>query len=292
VEPESRIGGVGPSRRRPRLSDEETARRMLRTAADALARDGLKVSLEHVRLEDVIRESGVSRSSAYRRWPHKDLFLGDLLLELAGDLAPPATGDRTAPSVVRSVLLEQPSRLRTPVGRSAALHDIVRAAVERDFALIHDSPQWRTYLALTVTAVSLPSGELKEQVRQALATSEARFVERIAATFRALCGLLGMRPRPPADYPAIAQISNAVMRGFVTKSLADPDVATQRVTADGESTSVLELGAIAVVITYIEPEDTTDWDDARIADLLAGLDAVEDEFGTGRSDRPQRRPIS
>jgi AcrR family transcriptional regulator len=284
VEAESRIGGVGQSRRRPRLSDEETARRMLRTAADAVARDGLTVSLDHIRIEDVIRESGVSRSSAYRRWPHKDLFLGELLLELAGDLAPPPTGDRTAPTVVRAVLQERPARLRTPDGRTAALHDIVRAAVERDFALIHESPQWRTYLALTVTAVSLPAGELKDQVQQALATSEARFVEGIAVTFRTLCGLLGMRPRPPADYSAIAQISNAVMRGFVSKALADPDVATQRVTADGRSTSVIELGAIAVVATYIEPDDTTEWDDARTARLLAALDTAE--------DRPQRRPIS
>jgi hypothetical protein len=29
---------------------------------------------EHISFEDVIREADVSRSSAYRRWPHKDLF--------------------------------------------------------------------------------------------------------------------------------------------------------------------------------------------------------------------------
>ena len=31
----------------------------------------------------VIRDADVSRSSAYRRWPYKDLFFSDLLRELA-----------------------------------------------------------------------------------------------------------------------------------------------------------------------------------------------------------------
>jgi AcrR family transcriptional regulator len=256
---------------------------MLRAAADAIGRDGLKVSLDHVRLEDVIREAGVSRSSAYRRWPHKDLFLGDLLLELAGEFAPAATGGRTAPEVVRSVLLEQASRLRTHVGRSAALGDIVRIAAQRDFEQIHNSPQWRTYLALTVTAVSLPPGELRTKVQEALTRSERRFVEHIAATFRTTCGLLGLRPRPPVDYLAIAQISNAIMRGFVNKSLADPDVATHRVTGQGEDWSLIGLGAATVVATHIEPEDTTEWDDARIARLVS---TVEDQFKPDRPGRP------
>jgi hypothetical protein len=99
--------------------------------------------------------------------------------------------------VVRSVLLEQPSRLRTHAGRSAALCDIVRTAAQRDFEQIHDSPQWRTYLALTLTAVSLSASELRNKVQEALARSERRFVEHIATTFRTTCGLLGLRPRPP-----------------------------------------------------------------------------------------------
>jgi hypothetical protein len=47
---------------------------------------------------------------------------------------------------------------------------------------------------------------------------------------------------------------------------------------------VIELGAIAVVASYIEPDDTTEWDDARTGRLLAALDTV--------ADRPQQRPIS
>ena len=35
------------------------------------------------------RRADVSRSAAYRRWPYKDLFYGDLIEELAREGAPP-----------------------------------------------------------------------------------------------------------------------------------------------------------------------------------------------------------
>ena len=47
-------------------------------------RTGLTVSSEHIGLEDLIRDAGVSRSAVYRRWPRQDLFLSELLRELAG----------------------------------------------------------------------------------------------------------------------------------------------------------------------------------------------------------------
>jgi AcrR family transcriptional regulator len=46
-------------------------------------RDGLTVSLDHISLEEVIRDADVSRSAVYRRWPYKDLFFSDLVKELA-----------------------------------------------------------------------------------------------------------------------------------------------------------------------------------------------------------------
>ena len=80
---------TGLGRRGRRLPDEELRRRMLRAAAAMVHRAGLTVSLDHISFEDVIRDADVSRSAAYRRWPYKDLFYGDLIEELAKEGAPP-----------------------------------------------------------------------------------------------------------------------------------------------------------------------------------------------------------
>ena len=79
---------TGLTRRRRRLSDEETEQRMLQAALAMVNQAGLTVSLDHISFEDVIRDAGVSRSAVYRRWPYKDLFFSDLLRELARGSSP------------------------------------------------------------------------------------------------------------------------------------------------------------------------------------------------------------
>ena len=56
---------------------------MLDAGARLIAAQGLSLSLEHVSMEELISDAGVSRTSSYRRWPTKDLFAADLLLHLA-----------------------------------------------------------------------------------------------------------------------------------------------------------------------------------------------------------------
>ncbi|MFI5588421.1 hypothetical protein ACIA5G_25440 [Amycolatopsis sp. NPDC051758] len=48
---------TGLGRRRSRLSEHETAERMLEAAMAMVGRTGLTVSLDHLRFEDIIREA-------------------------------------------------------------------------------------------------------------------------------------------------------------------------------------------------------------------------------------------
>ena len=75
---------TGLARRSRRLSDRQTEERMLQAAVAMVHRTGLTVSLDHISFEDVIRDADVSRSTAYRHWPYKDLLFSDLVKELAG----------------------------------------------------------------------------------------------------------------------------------------------------------------------------------------------------------------
>jgi AcrR family transcriptional regulator len=266
------MGGLsGIGRRRPRLSDQETERRMLETAAAAVAEAGLTVSLEHIRLEDVIREAGVSRSTVYRRWPQKEMFLGDLLLELARARAPLSSlGGAEVNDAVRRTVLERLDLLETADGRQRLLAELLRTLAEEDVRRIRASSQWRTYLALTATFVSLPDGDLRDRVQEELARSEQEFVEAIASSARAISSMFGLRLRSGVSisYDDIANLIHAFGRGMVIKTLSAPELATRRVEGklygDAEAWSLSALGLFSVVATWLEPDPEIVWDRERI----------------------------
>jgi AcrR family transcriptional regulator len=252
--------------RRTRISDQETERRMLATAAEAVAEAGLAVSLDHIRLEDVIREAGVSRSAAYRKWPTKDAFLGDLLLELARGQAPMAAlGTDEANAAIRRILTERLDELDTIEGRRHAVAALVRETADHEFRRITTSPQWRTYLALTATFAGLPEGELRDKVGEALATSERTLTEGVARSHHAVARLLGLRPSQIA-IEDLAHLVNAQMRGMVVKALVQPELAERTSRIADEDWSLVAVGMAALVLAFLEPDP--DWDVARLREAL------------------------
>ena len=82
------------------------------------------MSLEHISFEDVIREADVSRSSAYRRWPHKDLFFSDLVLELAGNPVPGIFADEM--DLIRRIVAGRLDKLADPQARRALVIELFR----------------------------------------------------------------------------------------------------------------------------------------------------------------------
>ena len=125
---------VGVGRRRQRLSDEETERRMLDSATAQVNRTGLTVSLDHLSFEEIIRDAGVSRSTVYRRWPYKDLFFSDLLRELARAATPAAVASASVSApAIEHVLRDRIDWFETADGRRDLLLEIIRVGAEHDF---------------------------------------------------------------------------------------------------------------------------------------------------------------
>ena len=114
----------------------------------------LPVSFEHV-----IRDADVSRSAVYRRWPYKDLFFSDLVKELAKDATPPAIVSDEV-DLIRQIVAERLDWLGTPGGRHRLMLELFRQLSPLDFQALYRSPQWRTYLALHATFLSLADGAL------------------------------------------------------------------------------------------------------------------------------------
>lgn len=272
----------GLGRRRQRLSDRETEERMLAAATAMVGRDGLTVSLEHISFEDVIRDAGVSRSAVYRRWPYKDMFFSDLLRELARGSSPAiAAGNPTAISAVREGLLAHLDWLDDPGLRVALVGEVLRESALREFDIFHRSADWRTYLALHATFLSLPDGELRAEVQDALTESDRALMIRIAGAYEQAAELLGLRLRPElgATFSAVAVVASAAIRGLVTMAPANPSIATIRLRAnpfgapESASWSQPALAVATLVLSFLEPDPAIDWTAEHTAELRRILES-------------------
>jgi len=263
---------------------------MLDAASAVIGRMGLTVSLEHISFEDVIRQAGVARSAVYRRWPYKDLFFSDLLLELARATRPAtATGFESTVDALREAALVHLDWLETAELRHQLVLELIRLGAQGDFEAMVGSTEWRTYLALHATFLSIADDGLRRSLESALTESERGFTSRIAESWELLAGLFGYRLRPEsgAGFDTIATLASASLRGLVLTALSTPEVAAQRFparpfgAAQPAEWSAAALGAASIASAFLEPDPAIEWDPERIAAVAGLLQALRLPTPTG-----------
>lgn len=274
--------GSGLTRRRRRLSDVEVEQRMLRAATDMVNETGLTVSLEHINFVDIIRAAGVAHSAVYRRWPSKEMFFSDLLKELAKGTSPTiAENNPEAAHTTSKIILDHLDWVRDPGRRSALIAEILRQGALRELDFLRNSVAWRSYIALHATLLSLPDGDLRTEVQARLTTSERELTARLAEAYRYYAELVGCRLRPElgVTFDDLARLVNATMRGLVVMAPSSPDLATRMVHANPFAApepadwSQPALSMASILLTFVEPDPTVEFDADRIAALRASLAA-------------------
>ena len=205
---------------------------MLATAVAMINRTGLTVSLDHISFEDVVRDADVSRSSAYRRWPYKDLFFSDLLKDLARAASPGLTGDQETLELITRVVFEHLDWFETPDLRGCLVHELIRQAAPLDFAAIYESPEWRIYFAVHATFLSLTDGALRDELRRS-SPAPKRASLRGSRAWQSIATLFGYRLRAKmgATFQTIASLLIAQERGLVLMALSTPELAMRRLQA-------------------------------------------------------------
>ncbi len=266
----------------------DAGQRLIDTAVDRIRREGMSVGLDHLSLERVIAESGVSRATAYRRWPRKADFLRDVLVTVVRStrLEWESAGDLDG---IAALVGGRARDLQTAQGRRNLVVESLRLSVTADIERLARSPSWRTYVAITATCQGLPAGDLRGDVERALVEMQETFVAHRAAVYRRLPPLLGYRLVPPladADgYLVMSAAAGAMMTGIVVTAAARPKTMTEttRLAAYG-STEVADWSLpahhlVGVVLGHLEPDPRVRWGAAQVARSLRTLEELAGALG-------------
>jgi AcrR family transcriptional regulator len=218
-----------------RVPAEEVRQRMLDAGRELAVEAGVTLTIEQLRLEEVIQRARVPRSSVYRLWSYKDAYVDDLLLYLAGPgnwFTGRGTFDPETPTVVAEIVGENRHRLGSPEGRLAVLREAVRVGAGRNYRAFMQSPTWRLHMALATTLGSTLAGADRQKIAAALEDGQAASRESQAGMYEFLKQSLGLRERDPArtiEHMILAggvTIQALALRGIQAEAAADgPDAA-------------------------------------------------------------------
>jgi AcrR family transcriptional regulator len=271
----------------------DAAARVVAAAVDRLREHGVTVGLDQISLEHAIAASGVSRATAYRRWPSRQEFLREVLIQVVRQtrLEPETEEDLAA---LRGLAESQGESLASEPGRRTFVVESFRLAAESEYLRLAASREWRDHLALRATCDGLPGGELRDTVAAELADAEKKFATRRAAVYARLPALLTYRLVPWLDqqtgFDVMAAAAGAIMTGLIVRPGLSHSTAPFRARAFGSTIeaqwTIESYSLVALILSYLEPDPEIEWNETRLLAALAQWDGLEHEVRPIRNEDP------
>lgn len=213
-----------------RVPAEEVRQRMLDAGRELALELGAALTIEHLRLEEVIQRARVPRSSVYRMWPYKEEYVDDLLGYLAGAgnwFNERPVFDPETVNVLTRVVEDNAGLLGSLEGRRALLCEVVRVAIARNYRALTESTPWRLHMALSATLGSTRSDEARQKIAASLEDAQRVSRESLVMLFGFLAEALGLRLRNPAVTAEHVQLA----AGLLVQGLALRNVQVQAAAA-------------------------------------------------------------
>ncbi|MFY9999947.1 MAG: hypothetical protein WAK76_10675 [Trebonia sp.] len=217
-----------------RVPAEEVRRRMLEAGRELAIESGAALTIEHLRVEEIIQRARVPRSSAYRMWPYREEYIDDLLCYLAGAgnwFNDRPVFDPETFTVLKQAVEDNRELIGSTEGRRALLCEIVRLTVAQNYAALTESGTWRLHMALSATLGSTRSGEARQKIAAALEQSQRVSRDSLVAVFGFLAAELGLRMRHPAATIEHMQLAG----GLLVQSVALRNVQVRAAAGDDDS---------------------------------------------------------
>lgn len=212
---------------------------MLDAGRELALEAGAALTIEHLRLEEVIQLARVPRSSVYRMWPYKEDYIDDLLCYLAGAGSwfseRPALDPETFTKVTQ-ILADNEHLLASESGRRALLCEVVRVTTAINYQVLSESSHWRLHMALIATLGSTRSGEARRRIAAALENAQMKSRDSMVALFGQLASALGLRMRDPARTAEHMQLAG----GLLVQSMALRNVQVQAALGDTAEAALVD----------------------------------------------------
>jgi AcrR family transcriptional regulator len=253
-----------------RVPAEQVRQRMLETGRELALESGAALTIEHLRLEEIIQRARVPRSSVYRMWPYKEDYIDDLLCYLAGPgswFSENGVFDPETFAVVERILADNKHRLAAPEGRRAVFREVIRLAVARNYQALSGSPAWRLHTALVTTLGSTRNSAARERIVSALEEGQSRSRGSLVALWGHLSEVVGLRLRDPARTAEHMTLAG----GLLVQSMALRNVQVQAIPGTGDAAKVDVLMNAPIPGPGLDGE-TVEWSLAAFA-YLGILDA-------------------
>lgn len=255
------LSWTGEERENRRLSKAEIENRLLETAKTLIRSNGLTVSLEHLRLDELMELASVPKTSFYRVWDNKDAFFARLLEELVqpeGGVG--AAYDAETLDIARTVVRENQHLFVNIDGRRRVLAEVVRQAAEHNFSAVRESKSWQTYMAVLATLPGIMDLEVREHIQSALRVAENYFIDKMAAFYDELLPVFHYRLKDGLTTRHVAAAGAAIVEGLIQRYVVSPELVDEPVPGpaiDGGVTKwhLAALGFLGVIQAMVEPID-------------------------------------
>ena len=221
---------------------------LLRVGMQMLLERGVAAGVQHIRLQDVLRQAGLTTGAAYRLWADQNDYQRDLAVAMVR-LRLNAPTD-SAHEAVGPLLAAGASG--DDVIRVAADAHVRSASIDAGFpADTLDAQQFLIALALRTTAQTWP--ELREASRERHRES----IEAFAQLYAAIMDAYGLRMREPLTITDLTEAIMALSEGFAVHTLEGVSHPRYTATAAGEipdgEWTLLGLAARGVVTAFTVP---------------------------------------
>lgn len=153
--------------------------------------------------------------------------------------------------------------LTTREGRERLIRELIRVAAKRNFDAITRSTQWRTYVALTATALSLPEDESRQRVQKALQAAEHKFLGNMSQFYDDMATVLGYKLRQHVrSFETVAAVGGSIVEGLALRQILVPHILARQVMLPGsngiEEWHLAAASFLDLIMGMVEPDPDYD----------------------------------